>query len=269
MGRRKKGEVPPPLFQKCRQVGKINMPKVVEKTRKIQGHRSQKLLAKIWGYSESRVSQLLSGQAISIELEFAQAIWNSREQDCEVTEEEFLKAFGYTKNLEDNQTYESNPEQLNRNSESLEFQSLDIRNIIQNTILGKKYPILDITTNYCLENNIDEKIPMDFLVKTQTPDIKDIELAFKFLPTSIFEVKDFFKSLFASLYTMNSNSPSMRYSAVISDRKVFKTLRGVYGNVTVDNYISVILIDDKRQVIADEFIMPTKGESNFTESILT
>ena len=26
---------------------------------------------------------------------------------------------------------------------------------------------------------------------------------------------------------------------------------------------------DKRQAIADEFIMPTKGESNFTESILT
>ena len=269
MGRKKKGEVPPPLFQKCRQVGKINMPKVVEKTRKIQGCRSQKLLAKIWGYSESRVSQLLSGQAISIELEFAQAIWNSREQDCEVTEEEFLEAFGYAKKLEDNQTYESNPEQLNRNAENPESKSLNTRNIVLNAVLAKKYPILDTATNYFLKNTIDEKIPMDFLVKTQTTESQNIELAFKFLPNSIFEVKDFFKSLFASLYTMNSNFPSMRYSAVISDRKVFKTLRKVYCNVTVDNYISVILIDDKRQAIADEFIMPTKGESNFTESILT
>ena len=269
MGRRKKGEVPPPLFQKCRQVGKINMPKVVEKTRKIQGHRSQKLLAKIWGYSESRVSQLLSGQAISIELDFAQAIWDSREEDCEVTEGEFLEAFGYAKNFGDNQIYESTQETLNHHLENLDSKNLNIRNILQNALLAKKYPILDITTNYFLENNIDEKIPMDFLVKTQTTEAQNIELAFKFLPNSIFEVKDFFKSLFASLYTTHSNSPSMKYSAVISDRKVFKTLKGVYGNVTVDDYISVILINDKRQAIADEFIMPTKGESNFTESILT
>ena len=143
------------------------------------------------------------------------------------------------------------------------------RNILINAVLAKKYPILDTATNYFLKNTIDEKIPMDFLVKTQTTEAQNIELAFKFLPNSIFEVKDFFKSLFVSLYTMNSNFPSMRYSAVISDRKVFKTLKGVYGNVTVDDYISVILIDDKRQAIADEFIMPTKGESNFTESILT
>ena len=143
------------------------------------------------------------------------------------------------------------------------------RNILINAVLAKKYPILDTATNYFLKNTIDEKIPMDFLVKTQTTEAQNIELAFKFLPNSIFEVKDFFKSLFASLYTTHSNSPSMKYSAVISDRKVFKTLKGVYGNVTVDDYISVILIDDKRQAIADEFIMPTKGESNFTESILT
>lgn len=144
-----------------------------------------------------------------------------------------------------------------------------IRNILINTVLAKKYPILDTAMTYFLSNNIDEKISIDFLIKTQNAEAKKIELAFKFLPNSIFEVKDFFKSLFASLYTTNSNSPSMRYSAVISDRKVFKTLKGVYGNVTVDDYISVVLIDEKRQVIADEFIMPTKGESNFTESILT
>lgn len=144
-----------------------------------------------------------------------------------------------------------------------------IRNIVINAVLAKKYPILDTAMTYFLSNNIDEKISMDFLIKTQNSEAKDIELTFKFLPNSIFEVKDFFKILFASLYTANSNSPSMRYSAVISDRKIFKTLKGVYGNVTVDDYISVILIDDKRQVVADEFIMPTKGESNFTESILT
>lgn len=269
MGRRQKSNTPPPLFRECKKIGQENMPKIVEKALKIKGTRSQKLIAKILGYSESRVSQLLSGKARNIELDFAQAIWNSREEDCEVTEEEFLEAFGYTKNLDDNQLYESTQEHVNRTSESPESKSLNTRNIIQNAVLAKKYPILDTAMTYFLANNIDEKISMDFFIKTQNTEAKNIELAFKFLPNSIFEVKDFFKSLFASLYTTNSNSPSMRYSAVISDRKVFKILKGVYANVTVHDYISVILIDVKRQVIADEFIMQTKGESNFTESILT
>lgn len=269
MGRRKKSTITPKLFKGCKKIGQKNMPKIVEKILKIKGIRSQKLLAKIWGYSESRVSQLLSGKASSIELEFAQAIWDSREEDCEVTEEEFLEAFGYTKNFDTNHLYESNQEHVNRNSESPESKNLNTRNIVLNAVLAKKYPILDTAMTYFLANNIDEKISMDFLIKTQNSEAKKIELAFKFLPNSIFEVKDFFKSLFASLYTANSNYPSMRYSAVISDRKIFKTLKGVYGNVTVDDYISVILIDEKRQVVADEFIMPTKGESNFTKSILT
>lgn len=153
--------------------------------------------------------------------------------------------------------------------QKIEKINYNIRNILINALLAKKYPILDIATNYFLKNNIDEKISMDFFIKTQNIEAQNIELAFKFLPNSIFEIKNFFKSLFASLYTTHSNSPSMRYSAVIFDRKIFRTLKGVYSNVTVTDYISIILIDDNRQTIADEFIMPTKGESNFTESILT
>lgn len=267
MGRRKKITTLPPLFRGCKKIGQKNMSKIIEKTLQIKGIRSQKLIAKIWGYSESRVSQLLSGKAGSIELEFAQAIWDSREEDCEVTEEEFLEAFGYTKNLDNNQLYEANQEHVGRNSESLESKSLNTRNILQNALLAKKYPILDTVMTYFLSNNIDEKISMDFLIKTQNSEAKDIELTFKFLPNSIFEVKDFFKSLFALLYTTNSNSPSMRYSAVISDRKIFKTLKGVYQDVTVDDYISVILIDMKRQVIADEFIMPRKKTQDDIQSI--
>lgn len=269
MGIRKKSNNPPPLFQGYTKVRQINMPKVVEKTLKIKGNRSQKLLAKIWGYSESRVSQLLSGKAGSIELDFAQSIWDSREEDCEVTEGEFLEAFGYAKNFGDNQIYESAQEIVNHHLEDLDSKNLNIRNILQNALLAKEYPILDIATNYFLKNNIDEKSSMDFFIKTQNIEAQNIELAFKFLPNSIFEIKNFFKSLFASLYTTHSNSPSMRYSAVISDRKIFRTLKGVYSNVTVTDYISIILIDDNRQTIADEFIMPTKDESNFTKSILT
>lgn len=180
-----------------------------------------------------------------------------------------MEAFGYAKNFGDNQIYESAQEIVNHHLENLDSKNLNIRNILQNALLAKKYPILDIATNYFLKNNIDEKISMDFFIKTQNIEAPNIELAFKFLPNSIFEIKNFFKSLFASLYTTHSNSPSMRYSAVISDRKIFRTLKGVYSNVTVTDYISIILIDDNRQTIADEFIMPTKGESNFTKSILT
>lgn len=267
MARRKKSNITPPLFQGCKKIGQKNMSKILEKALKIKGIRSQKLIAKIWGYSESRVSQLLSGKAGNIELDFAQAIWDSRDEDCEVTEEEFLEAFGYTKNLDDNQLYESNQEHLNRTSESPESKNLNTRNIVLNAVLAKKYPILDTAMTYFLSNNIDEKISMDFFIKTQNAEAKKIELAFKFLPNSIFEVKDFFKILFASLYTANSSSPSMRYSAVVSDRKIFKTLKGAYQDVTVDDYISVILIDEKRQVVADEFIMPRKKTQDDIQSI--
>ena len=41
------------------------------------------------------------------------------------------------------------------------------RNLLITALLGKKYPILDIATNYFLKNNIDEKISRDFFVKTQ------------------------------------------------------------------------------------------------------
>ena len=61
----------------------------------------------------------------------------------------------------------------------------------------------------------------------------------------------------------------MRYSVVVSDRKIFKTLKGVYQDVQVDDYISIILIDNKRQTVADEFIMPRRNTQDDAQSIFT
>lgn len=61
----------------------------------------------------------------------------------------------------------------------------------------------------------------------------------------------------------------MRYSVITFDRKIFRTLKGEYSNVTISDYVSIIFIDHNRFEVADEFIMPTEGESNFTESVLT
>ena len=35
----------------------------------------------------------------------------------------------------------------------------------------------------------------------------------------------------------------MRYSVVVFDRKVFRTMKEAYQHVTIDDYISIILID--------------------------
>ena len=59
----------------------------------------------------------------------------------------------------------------------------------------------------------------------------------------------------------------MRYSVVVFDRKVFKALKGVYQDVHVDDYISVILIDNKRQAVTDEFIIPRRNTQDNVKSI--
>ena len=143
------------------------------------------------------------------------------------------------------------------------------RNICQNALLAHKYPILETKINYPLDNNLDKKIIIDFSIHTKTLEEQVIEWIVKIVPNSIVEARNFFETLFATLYVQDSDSTIMRYSVVITDRKVFRTLKEVYQHVTVDDYISIILIDNKRQVVADEFIMPRRNTQNDVKSLFT
>ena len=147
--------------------------------------------------------------------------------------------------------------------------SYNIRNIFQNALLAYKYPILETKINYPLNNNLDKKIIIDFSIKTQIPEEQIIEWVVKIVPNSIVEAKSFFETLFATLYVQETTSTIRQYSVVVSDRKIFKTLKGVYQDVQVDDYISIILIDNKRQAVSDEFIMPRRNIQDNVQSIFT
>ena len=145
--------------------------------------------------------------------------------------------------------------------------SYSTRNIFQNALLAHKYPILETKINYPLDNNLDKKIIIDFSIKTQIHEEQVIEWVVKIVPNSIVEAKNFFETLFATLYVQETTSTIMRYSVVVSDRKIFKTLKGVYQDVQVDDYISIILIDNKRQAVADEFILARRNTQDNVKSI--
>ena len=268
MGRRPKGECP--LFKGYSRTGTLNLPLIAKITRKIKGSRSQQDLSRDTTYSTSAISQILNGKMKNIELDFAQAIWDSREENCPVTEEEFLVAFGFTKNHSIEQSDESTTEYKRRSLEIQPLQTSDnTRNIYQNGLLAHKYPILETNINYPLDNRLDKKIIIDFSIKTQISEEQVIEWVVKIVPNSIVEAKSFFETLFATLYVKETTSTIMRYSVVVSDRKIFKTLKGVYQDVQVDDYISIILIDNKRQAVADEFIMPRRNTQDDVQSIFT
>ena len=91
MGRKPKK--PCPLLENYTRTKNIDTVRFLKFSREIQGRRSQKEFALACGYSTSGISQLLNGK-LKIEPEFAQAIWDSRNSDCPVTEEEYLDALG-------------------------------------------------------------------------------------------------------------------------------------------------------------------------------
>ena len=266
MGRRPKGECP--VLEGYSRTGRINLPLVAKYVREIKSSRSQQDLSKSTTYSTSAISQILNCKLSNIEPDFVQAIWDSREENCTLAEEEFLSAFGFTKNPPAEQFDKATTENKRR---SLEIQSLQTsdgtRNICQNAILVHKYPILETKINYSLNNNLDKKIIIDFSIKTQIHEEQVIEWVVKIVPNSIVEAKNFFETLFATLYVQETTSTIMRYSVVVSDRKIFKTLKGVYQDVQVDDYISIILIDNKRQAVADEFILARRNTQDNVKSI--
>lgn len=266
MGRRAQGECP--ILNGYSRTGTINLPLVAKYVREIKGSRSQNVLSRDTTYSTSAISQILNCKLKNIEPGFTQALWDNRGKNCPITKEEFLRAFGFTKNYSAEQSDESPTEHKQPN---LEIQSLQIsngtRNSFLNALLTHKYPILETQLNYSLNNNLDKKIIIDFSIRTHIHEEQVIEWVVKIVPNSIVEAKSFFETLFATLYVQETTSTVMRYSMVVSDRKIFKTLKGVYQHATVNDYISIILIDNKRQAVADEFIIPRRNTQDNVKSI--
>lgn len=238
-------------------------------TREIIGSRSQNCFAKGCSYSTSAISQLLNGKLQNIEPDFAQAIWDNREQNCSVTEEEFLEAFGMIKDIapEPVDDFREHSRKSSENHKDVKTIFLAI-SIIQKTLLGNQYPILGTIERFLLKSNLAKTIKFDFLIKTEISRAK-IEWAMEIVPTSLTKAEDFFELLFATLYVQSEKLSELRYSAITFDHRIFNLIKEVYKNVTVDDYISVILLDNKEFTVADEFVMARKNAQNNVQSIFT
>lgn len=138
--------------------------------------------------------------------------------------------------------------------------------IIQKTFLGKGYPILSTVENYYLENNLGKKIKASFFIKTEISEAQ-IEWIMEVVPTSLINAEKFLELLFTMLYVQSEKLPKLRYSVVLFDRKIFNSLKEMYKNVTVDDYVSVILLDNKRFAVADEFILTRRNVTDNVKSI--
>lgn len=130
----------------------MNPPHASEVTRKIMGGRSQKQISNTTGYSTSAISQLLNCKFNNVEPAFAQAIWDSREENCSVTEEEFLEAFGMTRI-----TPADTENILSSEQRRIEEKNFIATGIIQKIFLSKGYSILNTIENYYLEHNLGKK----------------------------------------------------------------------------------------------------------------
>ena len=241
-------------------------------TREIIGSRSQNDFAKMCSYSTSAISQLLNGKLKNIEPDFAQAIWDNREQNCSVTEEEFLEAFGMIKDIasepvDDFRELSRRDNKSSENHKDVKTTFLAI-SIIQKTLLGKQYPILGTLEHFPLESNLAKTINFDFLIRTEISKAK-IEWAMEIVSTSLTKTEDFFELLFATLYVQSEKLSELRYSAITFDHRIFNLIKEVYKNVTVDDYISVILLDNKEFTVVDEFIMPRRNTQDDVKSIFT
>lgn len=248
----------------------MNPPHASEVTRKIMGGRSQKQISNTTGYSTSAISQLLNCKFNNVEPAFAQAIWDSREENCSVTEEEFLEAFGMTR-ITPADAENILPTEQGRIIKSFTNSSDDeitfiATSIIHKNLLNKQYPILGTFENYPLENNLSKKIKASFFIKTEISEAQ-IEWIMEVLPASLINAEKFLELLFAMLYVQSEKLPKLRYSVILFDRKIFNSLKEVYKNVTVDDYVSVILLDNKRFAVADEFIMPRRNTQDNVQSI--
>lgn len=239
----------------------MNPPHASEVTRKIMGGRSQKQISNTTGYSTSAISQLLNCKFTNVEPAFAQAIWDSREENCSVTEEEFLEAFGMTRI-----TPADTENILSSEQRRIEEKNFIATGIIQKIFLSKGYSILNTIENYYLENNLGKKIKASFFIKTEISEAQ-IEWIMEVVPTSLINAEKFLELLFAMLYVQSKKLPKLRYSVVLFDRKIFNSLKEMYKNVTVDDYVSVILLDNKRFAVADEFILTRRNVTDNVKSI--
>lgn len=242
-------------FKGFENTGNFNPDDFSKLVRQIMGSRSQKFFAKDCGYSQGTISNVLRAVQKKVEPELAEAIWKNRDANCSLTEEEFLKAYGYTKSGD---------------LSDLDFVTdLDegrmAENILQKTLWAKKYAIQSCEEDK--EENL-KGVEFDIVIKTNAFGESDLWRMKVLKEDTYNSVATMLEKFFSKLYTRKNIKTKLRLSIVTFNEVAFNEVKKQYSTIMVSDYISVILLDEKFQKVTDEFILTQRNERQKIESVL-
>ena len=244
-------------FRGFENTGNFNPDDFSKLVRQIMGSRSQKVFAEDCGYSQGTISNVLRAVQKKVEPELAEAIWKNRDANCSVTEEEFLGAYGYTRN--------GDSSDLNF-VEDFSVKSI-VENILQKTFWAKKYSIQSCEESKDIEKL--EEVEFDIIIETNAFGNKGDLWRIKILKDDTCNsISRMLEKFFSKLYTRKNIKTKLRLSVVTFNEVAFDEIRKKYANVRVSDYISVLLLDDKFSKIIDEFILVQRNERQKIESVL-
>lgn len=224
--------------------------------RQMMGSRSQKVFAEDCGYSQGTISNILRASQKKVEPELAEAIWKNRDANCSVTEEEFLKAYGYIR------SGDSSDSSFIVDSREKSI----VENILQKTFWAKKYSIQSCEED---EEESLKGVEFDIIIETNAFGNKNELWRIKILEEDTYKsIAKTLEKIFSKLYTRKNIKTKMRLSIVTFNDVAFRVIKKQYSMAMVSDYISVILLDEKFNNIIDEFILTQRNEKQKFESVL-
>ena len=150
-------------------VSKPNLEKVSEYLSKFIGKgRSASEYANVCGCTPATISNIKNGRQNKITPELAMALWQNRDLDCDISEEEFFRACGLT--LKDSAEIAENYEMpvadysykaSKRDNDKLLYL---VRIIIQDCLLNKKFSIEKVFNGYMAEDCFKNKLLFEILI---------------------------------------------------------------------------------------------------------
>ena len=254
MGRRPSDNLK--IMSDYQKVGTVNFSSLAENVKILKGNRSQLEFAKDCGCSQGTISNLLNGKQKNIEAGLIERLWFSKPEKCTLTLEEFTKSCGYSKIV---------PE-IN-DSAMVEKTEKNFVKLIQDTLLDRGYSVkLKKDLEY---NDSFNKFTLDAIIETDALKEHGRHWMIKVIDgedvySSIVEM---LKIFFLKLYIREDKEHKTKLSVAISDYESFYKISRQYGNIIITDYVSIILIDEKKRVIIDEFIFKQSGESKKVKSV--
>lgn len=256
-------------------VSKPNLEKASEYLNKLIGKgRSASEFANTCGCTPATISNIKNGRQNKITPELAMALWQNRDLDCDITEEEFFQACGLTlkdsaetineyENTIADYTYRGN----NRDNEKLNYL---VRIIIQDRLLSKKFSIEKVFNGYMAEDCFKRKILFEILIASNALESYGCKWAIKVMSNSddYNVVEHFLEKLFAKICAQKSDVEKIKFSVVIFNEKIFNYLKKECQYIYLPSYVSLILINEVSQTIKDEYILNFKNSDEHVDSVL-